>query len=194
MDPSPHSMLKLYLCVLASPKRSPRLAVLVAGEVHGLGWPWQPSAAYRPPMQHCDCKAAGWAGVGASHHPLATPLAHLTSGVPHLRPMGGWAERWHPGAAPFWRQPILPPPAPPAIGRVPSQGQLLVAPGSCGSFTHRMSVLAQHSPSIKTPGVRAVGRTLQLWKCDAAAGSNNSTWPTSNRQRWSCCQRLQVGV
>jgi hypothetical protein len=134
----------------------------------GRSWRWPPSLGDSPGPPHQRCatlSANGWLGRA-----LAPRAAH------------------------FWRQPILPPPALPAIGEVPSQGQLHAAPGSCGSFTHRISVLAQRSPSIKTPGVGATGRALQLWGCGVVAGSSSSTWPASTRQRWSCYQRLQVGV
>jgi hypothetical protein len=131
LDPSPHSMLKLYLCMLASPKRSPRLAVLVTGGVHGLGWPWQPSAGARAPMQHCNHKAADWAGTGAGHHPLATPLVHLTSGMPHFRLMGGWAERWHTG--------LLIPGVSPSCPYQPHQ-PLGVCPAKASCLWHQIAV------------------------------------------------------
>ena len=125
---------------------------------------------------------------------MATALVHLTSDVPRFNPVGGWAQRWGAGLPMSGVGTDKPPLAPPATGRALSHSQLLVAPGGCGTFTYRLCVLAQCSPSMKSVSAGWLAERCIVGGMGAAAGSSSCPWPAFARWPWGSCQRLPVGV
>lgn len=172
----PPQHVKAVLARARLPQAQPHASWPVCREVHGAGWPLQPSVGARAP-----CATLRPRSCLLSRNLRWTLCLDNSPGIPHQRcatpqARGGWPERWCTGLPVHGVSPNLPPPAPPATQRKPSHGRPLMAPGGCGSFTHRMSVLAKRSPSIETPSVGATGRALQF------RGGGRCCWQQQLRQ------------